>query len=41
MENLVGVIRAEVVVESSIIDISANVRLSPGVLKSFISITKP
>lgn len=38
IENLVGVIRAEVVVESSSIDISAKVRLSPVVLKNTIFI---
>lgn len=38
IENLVGVIRAEVVVESSSIDISAKVLLSPVVLKNTIFI---
>lgn len=41
IENLVGVIRAEVVVESSSIDISAKVRLSPVVLKNTIFIVAP
>lgn len=41
IENLVGVIRAEVVVESSSIDISAKVRLSPVVLKNIIFIVAP
>ena len=36
MENLAGVIRAEVAIESSSIDISAKVRLSPVVLKNII-----